>query len=211
MIKIKLQEKLSKGRLPGEKAHAKMAPVNRPLESALYGEKDSYRKSAVALILIEEEQDCKIVLTQRKIYEGNHSGQVSLPGGKFEDGDENLYETAIRECYEEVGVSLTEEYYIGKLSTVFIPVSKFQVEVHAFYLEETPDFVKDDNEVEAIFTIKVSDLLNDENVKQTDISLQNKLILKNVPYFALENKIIWGATALMLSELKDLLGGIVSK
>jgi 8-oxo-dGTP pyrophosphatase MutT (NUDIX family) len=191
--------------LPGETAHQKMAPTGRPLSSFAKIQSANFKESGVAVVLFENFDSQEIVLIQRPLYDGSHSGQVSFPGGKKENVDDNLFFTAIRECQEEVGISLNEEYFLGKLTPVFIPVSNFHVEAYTFYLPSRPNFIKDEREVEEIFTIKLDDLLDDSRIMRTDIEVSNKLKIKDVPYFNLENKIIWGATALILNELKELI------
>lgn len=204
MFGSRLRSLLEAG-LPGEQAHARMAPLSRPLSSLAKQSAKIFRESAVALILFEEKGDQRILLTQRPQYDGKHSGQVSFPGGKREEGDLDLLQTAMRECFEETGVHLTMEEYVGPLTPVFIPVSNFHVEAYLFYLDYVPEFQKDEREVEAIFTIGVNELLDDNKVQQTTISLGDNLKLTDVPYFDLENKIVWGATALILNELKEIL------
>lgn len=203
MLKNQLKQ-LLKANLPGERAHQKMAPSNRPLSSFAKENASSYKESAVAIILVHTGNSLEIVLIQRPEYEGNHGGQISFPGGKKENLDLNLYQTAVRECFEEIGVELHDEHFIGALTPVFIPVSSFHVETNLFYLKEQPTFNKDDREVDAIFTIKLEELMDDQNIKSTVINLPDNLKLKDVPYFDLENKVIWGATALILSELKEI-------
>ncbi|MGV3632603.1 MAG: NUDIX hydrolase [Bacteroidota bacterium] len=194
--------------LPGEDAHARMSPLSRPLSSLAKQSAKIFRESAVAIIIFEEDNEQRIILTQRPQYEGKHGGQVSFPGGKREEGDLDLLQTAMRECYEETGVRLTAEDYIGSLTPVFIPVSSFHVEAYVFYLDHLPSFQKDEREVEAIFTVRIEDLLDESRVQQTNISIGDNMTLKDVPYFDLESKIVWGATALILSELKEILSRI---
>ncbi|MES2589002.1 MAG: CoA pyrophosphatase [Bacteroidota bacterium] len=191
--------------LPGEEAHQKMAPLNRPISSYAKSMSDNYKESGVAVVIYKQAENHQIVLIQRPVYDGKHSGQVSFPGGKKEENDENLLQTAIRECFEEIGVSLNENQHIGKLTPVFIPVSNFHVEAHLFYLESMPEFKADEREVSEIFSIKLDHLLDDDFVKKMDMEIPNAIYLKEIPYFDLENKIIWGATALILNELKELL------
>jgi 8-oxo-dGTP pyrophosphatase MutT (NUDIX family) len=203
-LKYQLRELLTKD-LPGEQAHQRMAPTDRPISSFAKENANSFKESSVAIILIHLENSLEIVLIQRPVYEGNHSGQISFPGGKREASDLNLYQTAIRECFEEIGVELEAEHYIGTLTPVFIPVSSFHVEANLFYLNEVPAFHKDEREVDSIFTIKIAELMDEQNTKTKMMNLPNNLKIKEVPYFDLENKVIWGATALILSELKEII------
>jgi 8-oxo-dGTP pyrophosphatase MutT (NUDIX family) len=113
--------------LPGEHSHQKMSPLNRPLTSDALKNTSNYRESAVAIVLFESNNQIECILTQRPEYDGSHSGQVSFPGGKKEDTDEHLEATARRECKEEIGVELSLENYLGELSPVYIPVSRFLV------------------------------------------------------------------------------------
>ena len=195
--------------LPGEAAHAEMAPVNRPLSSFARSNTSDYRESAVSVILQAHESTADIILIQRPSYTGVHGGQVSFPGGKRDPEDKNLFHTAIRECREEIGVDLNEEQFIGLLTPVFIPVSKFDVSPHVFILEDEVDMIPDPREVESIFKISVDALLQDEYRKKVSIPNQNGSTLKNIPCFELNGKIIWGATALMLNELKVIFQKII--
>lgn len=199
-----LRAKIS-DQLPGEAAHLLMAPINRPVSSLAKGKASEYRESAVAVLIYEHENSHELVLIQRPTYEGNHSGQVSFPGGKWEQSDENLLMTAMRECREEIGVDLDLGHYLGKMTSVFIPVSKFNVEPHLFYLPVKPQFIADQQEVAEIFSIRIEDLMDDQRVQKTSIRINEQVQLKEVPYFDLESKVIWGATALILSELKEFL------
>jgi 8-oxo-dGTP pyrophosphatase MutT (NUDIX family) len=193
------------GNLPGESAHVRMSPMSRKLSSIAKAESTSFRESAVAVVLFQSAGQMKCVLIQRPTYIGNHSGQVSFPGGKREQEDENLEVTAMRECREEIGVDLRTAASLGRLTPVFIPISGFHVEPYLFFLHETPVFVRDEREVEAILTISLQELLLEENIQAMDIAVSEDIILKDVPYFNLSNKQIWGATALVLNELKEIL------
>lgn len=196
---------LLEGDLPGEEAHISMMPVNRPLSSNAIKKAINVKESAVAVVLFEENGMQHCTLIQRPSYEGNHSGQVSFPGGKREKNDENLSFTAIRECWEEVGIRLTENHLIGKLTSVYIPVSNFHVEPFLFFYPEIPEFKPDEREVESIFTITINDLLDDSNLSTMEVMISDAVKMKNIPCFQISDKQIWGATALILNELKFIL------
>lgn len=202
------QEHLSRiltGNLPGETAHLRMHPLNRKASSIAKAEAKDFRESAVAVILFEGQGEMQCVLIQRPTYIGNHSGQVSFPGGKREPEDENLEVTAMRECLEEIGVDLKEAISLGRLTPVFIPVSSFHVEPFLFLLSEPPVFIPDTREVEAVLTISLQELLLEENIQAMDMPVSAEMVLKDVPYFQLADKQIWGATAFILSELREIL------
>lgn len=199
-LRARFQEKL-----PGEASHLEMAPVGRPISSLARKETDFYKESAVSVILFPKGDDVHFYLMQRHVYEGAHSGQVSFPGGKKEESDPNLIYTATRETFEEIGVKLSSQHLVGELTSVFIPVSKFNMQSFVFCLEEEPSLVIDSYEVESLFSISVNELLNDENRRKVTIPLGNGQVLKEVPCFYLNEKIVWGATALVLNELKVML------
>lgn len=192
--------------LPGEEAQLQMTPLSRIHFDEAKTNRAEYRESGVSVIIFENgKQEREIVLIQRPEYEGKHGGQVSFPGGKKEENDFSLLHTAVRECGEEIGVFLNEKQYLGALTPVYIPVSLFYVEPHVFFLNEKPVFEPDSYEVSEVFSIRVNDLLDEQYIKRTPIRISNQVTLKDVPYFDLENKMIWGATAVILSEIKSIL------
>ena len=91
-----------------------------------------------------------------------------------------------------------------KLTEVYIPPSNFYVQPFIGIAKETPSFKKQDDEVEEIVHVFLSDFLNDANVIETAVDTSINIRIK-VPAFLLEGHVVWGATAMMLSEIKDLL------
>lgn len=191
--------------LPGMRAHEEMSPLHRPLDSRLITDYDRYRKSAVSVILYEEANTLHFVLIQRPVYEGTHGGQISFPGGKLEETDSDLEHTARRETQEEIGIQLTKNQLLGSLSTVFIPVSQFIVQPFVYFLEEKPIFIPDQREVAEIIHPPLIHLLDSASKQTKSMDVASGVRMKNVPYFQLSNKTVWGATALILNELKWLL------
>jgi 8-oxo-dGTP pyrophosphatase MutT (NUDIX family) len=200
----KLKHSLN-GPLPGAKAHSLMAPTGRIINYDLIPDKQYYRDSAVSIILYPLGDSYKCVMIKRPEYDGAHSGQMSFPGGKKDEKDRDLMETAFRETYEEVGVLLDEKHLIGSLSEVFIPVSKFKVQPFLFHLPEIPAFIPDSREVDEIFHFDFELLLTDASLGISDIHHKGNILMKEVPCFYFHERMIWGASALMLSELKMLL------
>ena len=199
-----LKNAIEKG-LPGENAHLRMSPLKRPLSSLAIKEAETIRESAVAIILFPNENTYHCILIQRPIYDGTHSGQVSFPGGKKDLEDIHLEFTARREAFEEVGIELTKNLLVGELTDVFIPVSGFKVKPFIYYHETLPSLKADEREVSEIFTFTIDELLNNDSFSTMEIKFPNGITQKNIPCFNLSNKQIWGATALILNELRELI------
>jgi len=194
--------------LPGEASHQSMYPRKGISLDHLQPSVDA-RLSAVAILLFDGTDYLQSIVIQRSVYEGSHSGQIAFPGGKWEINDPSLMDTALRECAEEIGIVAHELDYIGKLTDVYTAVSSFLIEPHVFYWKRPHDqFTLSEREVAAVHTLDLSTLLDDKIVQLIDVPIQQGMVLKNVPHFIFEEVKIWGATALMLSELKEVLRSI---
>lgn len=182
-----------------------MAPFNRPSAKQVYKTGANPRLSAVMLLLYPIDYKPHFCLMQRPVYEGTHSGQVSFPGGKMEDDDLNLRDTALRETFEEVGIQQDKIQIMGELTQVYIPPSNFLVSPFIGFLDERPVFQPDDYEVDEVIEVPVDLLLDHSIVKETHIPMGKEGVRMKTPYFEIENRIVWGATAVMLSEFKEML------
>ncbi len=190
----------------GEDSHAKMSPPYRlELAEQMKEKAKSAKKAGVmALFYPNVKSETYLVLILRKTYKGVHSAQVGFPGGKYENEDEDLMVTAIRETEEEVGVPNSMVEVIKKMSPMYIPPSNFMVHPYIAISESTPNFVKQDTEVEAIIEVRLVDFLDETNTLTTRVPTSFNVEV-DVPAFKLNDHIVWGATAMMLSEIKDLL------
>jgi 8-oxo-dGTP pyrophosphatase MutT (NUDIX family) len=193
--------------LPGKSAHIEMFPLRETSRMSI-PDKGEYKVSATMAMLFPEEEEIKLTLTQRHDYKGKHGGQISFPGGKTEEFDESTIQTALRETQEEIGINPNQINVLGKLTDVYIPVSNFLVHPYVGYHDSSPKFIASDKEVKEIITFNVTDLLKEENRQTTKIKTSNGLYLKDIPCFTIHDKIVWGATALMLNELKIILNRV---
>lgn len=190
--------------LPGESAHQEAMPVNRPFSSNALKDAINYRESAVSIVLYSENDKLKSILIQRPEYDGVHSKQIAFPGGKKDPTDSDLIHTAIRECSEEINVHLNRNQLLGELTPVFIPVSQFLVQPYIFYIDDKPRTFPEVREVDEIIHFNISDLLNSQVLKYQDMQFKDGIIRKGIPYYSVEKKIVWGATAMMLAELRQM-------
>lgn len=190
--------------LPGIKAQWEMAHVNREKLKHEDLHPSDYRNSAVLILLIQRDDRLHIPLTERHTYNGAHSGQISFPGGKFEEGDATLEQTALRESEEEIGLKEGIDL-LGKLSPLYIPVSKFMVHPFIGIIDHSRvNYAINVNEVKTIIELPVNDLLLPDLVKETFVEPAPGIKFKT-PYFDVEGRIVWGATAMILNEFKHLL------
>lgn len=190
--------------LPGMEVQFEMAHVNREKLNPDDLKPSEFRQSAVLILICRRGEDHFIPLTERHVYKGAHSGQISLPGGKFEEADETLANTALRECAEEIGLRDHIEL-LGELTPVFIPVSGFKVQPFVAYLTlPDPPYELNATEVQHLIELKIGDLLDPGMVKQTTIEPVPGYKIKT-PYFDVQGKILWGATAMILNEFKAVL------
>ena len=175
---------------------------------------DSKKAAVIAALYPDNNDLVRLILILRNNYKGVHSNQVGFPGGKLEPDDKTLFDTAIRETFEEIGVTVEKDALIRQLQQLYIPTSNFNVFPFLVFLDQTPSFVKDYKEVKEIITIDLESLLNCE-ITQTLIPIPNKLNELNkqnevqVPTFKLVGFNIWGATAMILSEIRDLFKDII--
>lgn len=147
-----------------------------------------------------------IVLIERtsRYVNDRHKGQISFPGGRYEASDPSLEFTALREAEEEVGVNPNQVTVLGKLTELYIPVSNFLVHPYVGYTEKRPDFVPQITEVAGILEVPFEHFQSEKNIQKKNMTLQNNIQLQGVPYFDIEGKVLWGATAMMISELMAL-------
>ncbi len=198
-----LDDLLKNHPLPGLKAQSIMAPEFRIPQEFITNNHISAKKSSVLILLYQDESEIKTVLIKRSEYEGVHSGQISFPGGQYEEIDYSLNQTAIREANEEIGVEISKIFIIGHLSKLYIPPSNFEVlPVVAFY-QGKPEFRLASTEVVKIIEVKISNLL-DKITKQTT-KMNVRGFTFNTPYFNIHNNIVWGATAMIISEFIEIL------
>ena len=205
VVKIKHLE------LSGEDSHAKMSPPYR-LELAEKKKKESKlaRKAGVmALFYPNTEDETHLVLILRNTYKGVHSAQVGFPGGKYEDADNNdLMQTAIRETEEEVGVAKKDFEVLKTISPIYIPPSNFIVYPFIGISKKYLTFTKQDEEVDAIIEVRLTDFLDELNCVTARVPTSFNVEV-DVPAFKLNGHIVWGATAMMLGEIKDLLNQVL--
>ena len=175
----------------------------------LNNKKINYRKSSVLILVYpSKDQIPKIVLLQRPQSLEFHPGQICFPGGKYQNADQTNLNTALRETNEEIGIPINKIKYIKKLTKIYIPPSKFKVYPFLAYMNETPYFIIDKKEVEVVIEFPISFLLYDNSKKKIRIKNDSNEIINCYKY---GDKIIWGATAIILYEFEFLIKKIFNK
>lgn len=189
--------------LPGRAAHARMAPrpqVGPPREEE---PRADARQGGVLALLYPHAGRLWLPFILRATYNGVHSGQISFPGGGLEPDDDGLVDTALREAYEEVGIDPASVQVLGELSPLYIPPSNFLVQPVLGFTHDRPRFRLDPYEVAELLEVPLADLLNPRNHREEVRPLRDER-LADVPYFAVQERVIWGATAMILAELTAL-------
>ena len=196
-------KKCLKEDLPGKNAQFKMAGNYRAIESF---DIEKAIQSSVLILLYNKNNELYFPLIERPIYDGVHSGQMALPGGKFDQNeDKDLIATALREANEEIGFEPRSDNFImlGKLSELYIPPSNHLVHPYIGYTYEIPEFKINQREVAELIEVSVSEIINENLISEKKVKINSGNIV-NAPCFEFNQKQIWGATAMMLSELKEI-------
>ncbi len=182
--------------LPGKSAQEIMMPEGRNRYQSRTT--SNSKNSSVLIPIFKIDTIYHTLLFQRQDYDGDHSGQICFPGGKKEPDDKNLQFTAIRETWEEVGIEMNKVKVLGRLTPLHIPVSNYLVYPFIGWIDNSPEFKPDPVEVKELIITPIEELMQPENKKTETMHLHN--LDFQVPYFAIQNYKIWGATAMIISE-----------
>jgi len=193
--------------LPGRAAQERMTGRVLPMPATLPA---NARLSAVLCLLFPLNNELYMVLMKRREDKTAHSGQVSFPGGSYEKTDADIKATALRETHEEIGIPTSDVDVLGALTPLYIPVSNFNVYPFVGFTTQRPEYNLSHNEVSYTIEVPLSGLLNPDRKTVTDvISPVMPNMIRNVNAYKLEDgTIIWGATAMIISELEMVLDGV---
>jgi 8-oxo-dGTP pyrophosphatase MutT (NUDIX family) len=197
--------------LPGYLSHLKMAPPTRKTELEAAKEAMQFaKKSAVMILLFHEGEKLKVVFIRRSFYVGIHAGQMAFPGGRFEESDVTVEETAFREIEEEIGITRDKIELLGRISDIYVPPSNFLISVFVGYLSEKPFYTPDEREVAEVIEVDFEDFLKPENIAVKDFHVPSVNHAVTAPYYQTTHCDIWGASAMVVSELVDMLQNVGS-
>lgn len=158
-----------------------------------------HRKAGVLVLLYPLQGKWHTALMQRPETPFAHSKQISFPGGRYEPADKELLTTALRETEEEFGVPSADVVVLGGLTQLYIPASNFLMQPFVGFLPQRPDFVPEPYEVEEIIEVPLAHLQHPATLRHRDIEVRG-YTLRDMPYFDVEGRVVWGATAMVLSE-----------
>lgn len=190
------------GELPGSNAHSKMLPPGRRLKQ-LEHELSSVKLSSVLVLLFPDKDKIYTCLTRRPSTMKYHPGQVSFPGGKVEKDDASAEMAALREAQEEVGIDPSQIEILGKLSDFYLEISRFSIQPFLAWTDNRPEFTVNTDEVEELILFPVSDFVENEIIQETELQTMTGIL--PIKYFPYSGQVIWGATAMILSELMEIM------
>ncbi len=190
--------------LPGVDAHLLLAPEIR-IQDLKTGQTPAHAiESAVLIVLYPFGGRLYTAVILRNEYDGAHSGQISLPGGKKEESDINFEHTALREAQEEIGIIPDDVEIIGQLSRFYVRPSNFIVYPFIAYLPYKPVFQPDAIEVQRVIEIDIFDAIRRDSIVHKILTFKNNIQV-NAPGFLVGGEFMWGATAMIFSELMHVL------
>lgn len=204
-----LAERLKKP-LPGIEAQLRMSSSIRVREMMNFLTPESATPSSVLILVYPANREILTVFIQRPEYDGIHSGQISLPGGKAETADPDAAFTALREAREEIGIDIEKVNVIGKLTDLYIPPSNYLVSPFVAYSLERPVFTIEPMEVKKIVEVRIADLVADQNIREERFRIRDTFEI-TAPAYVVNGEIIWGATAMMIAEFCTILKEVTSE
>ena len=186
--------------LPGWKAQSRLSS-SRFKQSNFIPKKNSRQAGVLAIILNSEPDNPKLLFIKRTTKQNDkHSGQISFPGGQFETEDITLLNCALRETNEEVGLQVNDLQVLGPLSQLYVSVSDFIVQPYLAVYDRVPSFILEEEEVAKVIEYPIKALLKEDAVQYRDLDIRGHK-LKDIPYFDLYGETLWGATAMITSEI----------
>lgn len=197
----KLRKNLS-NKLPGQAAQQKMAPTFLDGTGLSSRTNESTRESAVLICVYPDNKTASTVLIKRTTYNGPHSGQISFPGGKREPFDHSIEATALREAEEEIGIDTSTVTVLGTLSPLYIPLSNLIVIPIVGVMPKPINMNLSLQEVEYTITVNLEDFKQKDKLSVKTINIGNKPV--SAPFYSVGNEVVWGATAMIISELTEL-------
>ena len=198
-----LRDRLA-GPLPGNPAHERMMPATRRTIYRDVQIPDNAKKSAVLILMYPGDEGLHFPLIERTEYPGVHSKQIGLPGGAWEAEDADYIATALRETEEEIGVNRYQIEVLGLLSSLYIPPSNFWVQPVVGFVHARPTFIPDPNEVASVIETPLAWLRDPAIAAESKIQHSSGMSLV-VPSYIIHGHVVWGATAMMLSELSEII------
>jgi len=204
---VQIQERLERP-LPGPEAQYKMAHAIRQKP---HTPPDNARIACTLALLYPQEDKWYLPLIQRQSNDPNdqHGGQISFPGGKQEEEDADLATTALREAEEEIGIQAADVHILGQLTQLYIPVSNFLVYPFIGYLDYAPTFTRQESEVQDILKVPMDLLQKSHTMQFTDMKFSNSITVSDIPYYNVHGHVVWGATAMMLSEFLEIIDEVL--
>jgi len=189
--------------LPGEEAQNQMTPVNSQAYRIL---RPNYKEACVVLLIHLKDSIPYITLIKRAFShpKDKHGGQISFPGGKVDEDDASFEHCALRELYEELGLDPHKVEILGQLTSLYVYVSHFLVYPFVGFMHHTPEYLPEETEVAHVFDMPLAHFLDTQNIKVKTIHSNGRLI-KDMPYYDIHGDVLWGATAMILSEFMEII------
>jgi 8-oxo-dGTP pyrophosphatase MutT (NUDIX family) len=198
----RLKKEIIQG-LPGTEVQWALSSSLRKLKNFPSAPRSDTKPAGVLILLYPKDDLITVVFIQRPDYDGVHGGQISFPGGKQEKDDEDLIHTALRESSEEIGIIPEEISVIASLTPLYIPVSNMLVTPVVGWVNRVPEFRIQEEEVEYIIEVPLKILLEPSIIREKPYEIRGEII--EIRYFSYKDHIIWGATAMILNELLEII------
>jgi len=197
-IKAQIRDALTH-ELPGEKAHRLLLPRGRELNPKT---DIATLQSSVLMLLFPIDDQINTCLIRRPATMRNHAGQIAFPGGRYENSDQDLIQTALRESNEETGTDSSNIEILGALTPLYVQVSNFTINPFIGWTDKMPDFKIDKREVDELVIIPIDQFSHHSSSQLREVSTIYGVI--EVPGFYIDELFIWGATAMIISEFNEL-------
>ncbi len=199
---LQIKKEIENG-LPGVDAQNKFSPITT--ESKYRSAPDDHKKACVMGLIYPEGNELRMAFIERTFShpDDKHGGQISFPGGKLEEDDDTYLIGALREVEEEIGIPPEQISVLGQLTDLYVFASNFMVYPFVGYMEHAPSFVPQESEVASIVSFPIDRLLEADIIDTKDLKVRNHM-LKDVPYYKLNQHVLWGATAMITSEIVEL-------